>query len=112
MSGGEASGMDGYVWAEAADVPAKELFPGIRLRTLWTGAEGASAHILEIDPGGCWEGLDVHEPGPEEVYVASGVFNDGVRDYPAGSFIHAPAGSSHIPQSATGCTLFVFYPEG
>lgn len=39
-------------------------------------------------------------------------FNDGVRDYPAGSFIHNPAGSSHVPQSSTGCTLFVFYPEG
>jgi len=46
------------------------------------------------------------------VYVVSGVFNDGVRDYPAGSFTHNPAGSSHVPQSKTGCTLFVFYPEG
>lgn len=27
-------------------------------------------------------------------------------------FIHAPAGSSHIPRSAEGCTLFLFYPEG
>jgi anti-sigma factor ChrR (cupin superfamily) len=54
----------------------------------------------------------VHEPGAEEVYVVSGVFNDGVRDYAAGSFIHNPAGSSHIPQSKTGCTLFVFYPQG
>jgi hypothetical protein len=22
------------------------------------------------------------------------------------------AGSSHIPQTRTGCTLFVFYPQG
>ncbi|MFH9293928.1 hypothetical protein [Streptomyces sp. NPDC017520] len=28
------------------------------------------------------------------------------------SFIHAPAGSWHIPQTTSGCTLFVFYPEG
>nr|WP_246155251.1 cupin domain-containing protein [Saccharopolyspora hirsuta] len=41
-----------------------------------------------------------------------GGFNDGVRDYPAGSFIHAPAGTSHIPRTATGCALFLFYPEG
>jgi hypothetical protein len=40
-----------------------------------------------------------------------GVFNDGTRDYPAGTFIHHPIGSSHIPQSAIGCTLFIFYPE-
>jgi len=27
-------------------------------------------------------------------------------------FIHNPVGSSHVPQSKTGCTIFVFYPEG
>ncbi len=75
-------------------------------------SERAKAQVVELDPGACWEGIDVHEPGSEEVYVVSGIFNDGVRDYPAGSFIHNPAGSSHVPQSTTGCTLFVFYPEG
>ncbi|MCE7003808.1 cupin domain-containing protein [Kibdelosporangium philippinense] len=95
-----------------ADAPTRELFPGIRLRPLWTGPDGASANVVEIDAGACWEGKDVHEPGPEEVYVVSGVFNDGFTDYPAGTFIHAPAGSWHIPQSKTGCVLFVFYPEG
>ncbi|MGK5639526.1 cupin domain-containing protein [Streptomyces sp. URMC 126] len=102
----------GYVWTAARDVPAREIFPGIRQRSLWRGANGASAHVVELDPGACWEGLDVHEPGPEEVFVVSGVFNDGERDYPAGTFLHAPAGSSHIPQTTTGCVLFVFYPEG
>ena len=51
-------------------------------------------------------GAEIQEP------ISIGVFNDGARDYPAGSFIHAPAGSSHVPQSAKGCTLFLFYPEG
>ena len=73
----------------------------------WSDSAGCGDH-----PGACWEGIDLHEPGPEEVYVVSGVFNDGVRDYPAGSFIHNPKGSSHVPQSKTGCTIFVFYPEG
>lgn len=100
-------------WAALADAPLKEKFGGtIRVRTLWRAPSGATAQVVEIDAGGCWEGVDVHEPGPEEVYVVSGVFNDGVRDYPAGSFIHNPVGSSHVPQSKTGCTLFVFYPEG
>jgi anti-sigma factor ChrR (cupin superfamily) len=63
-------------------------------------------------PGALWPNLDVHDPGPEEVFVVSGVFNDGVRDYPPGSFTHCPAGSSHVPQSTTGCRLFVSYPEG
>ncbi|MGW5445613.1 cupin domain-containing protein [Streptomyces asiaticus] len=103
---------DGYTSAAVENAPVKELFPGIRLRPLWTGDSGAKAHVLEMDPGTSWEGLDVHEPGPEEVFVVSGTFNDGAHDYPAGTFIHAPAGSSHIPQTTTGCTLFVFYPEG
>jgi hypothetical protein len=102
----------GYTWSSVANAAVRELFPGIRLRSLWAGDNGATAHVLEMDPGSCWEGIDVHGPGPEEVYVVSGTFNDGVRDYPEGSFIHAPAGSWHVPQTATGCTLFVFYPEG
>ncbi|AIA01953.1 cupin domain-containing protein [Streptomyces noursei] len=104
--------MAGYVWSAVAQAPTRELFPGIRLRPLWSGANGAQAQVVELDPGSCWEGVDVHAPGPEEVFVVSGVFNDGERDYPAGSFIHAPAGSWHVPQTRTGCTLFVFYPEG
>jgi hypothetical protein len=104
--------MAGYLWSTVDESSPKELFPGIRLHTLWVGENGATAHVLTLDAGSCWEGRDVHEPGPEEVFVVSGTFNDGVRDYPAGTFIHAPAGSWHIPQTATGCTLFIFYPQG
>jgi hypothetical protein len=104
--------MHEVTWSMLKDAPVKERFKGIRIRPLWEAENGAKALVLEIDPGCRWEGLDLHEPGPEEVFVVSGVFNDGVRDYPAGTFIHNPAGSSHVPQSETGCTLFVFYPEG
>ena len=62
--------------------------------------------MLEMDPGTTWPRRDIHQPGPEEVYVVSGVFNDGARDYPAGTFLHAPAGSWHIPATTTGCTRF------
>ncbi|MFD0688063.1 cupin domain-containing protein [Actinomadura fibrosa] len=106
------SSMHGYVWSNVRDAPVRELFPGIRSHSLWSGDNGAKAFVLEMDPGTSWEGVDVHDPGPEEVFVVSGVFNDGDRDYPAGSFIHAPAGSSHVPQTEQGCTLFLFYPEG
>jgi anti-sigma factor ChrR (cupin superfamily) len=100
-------------WTSVDEAPVKEKFGGtVRVRTLWRGSNGAIAQVVELDPGACWEVLDVHEPGPEEVFVVSGVFNDGVRDYPAGSFIHNPTGSSHVPQSKTGCKIFVFYPEG
>ncbi|GII77242.1 anti-sigma factor [Sphaerisporangium rufum] len=101
-----------YEWSSVQDAPVHEVFPGIRLRPLWHGDNGAKAYVLEMDPGTRWPKVDVHDPGPEEVFVVSGVFNDGDRDYPAGSFIHAAAGTSHVPQTAEGCTLFLFYPEG
>jgi anti-sigma factor ChrR (cupin superfamily) len=104
--------MPGYAWSSVADASTRELFPGIRLRPLWVGADGAKAFVLEMDPHTGWPRRDVHEPGAEEVYVISGTFNDGARDYPEGTFIHAPAGSWHVPQTTTGCRLFLFYPRG
>jgi anti-sigma factor ChrR (cupin superfamily) len=102
----------GYASASVADAAARELFPGIRAYPLWTGPSGAHASVLEMQPGTSWPRRDVHQPGPEEVYVVAGTFSDGARDYPAGTFLHAPAGSWHVPATTTGCTLFLFYPEG
>ncbi|MGW1837349.1 cupin domain-containing protein [Streptomyces sp. BBFR2] len=109
---GGVGGTPGYLFRTAADAEVMEPAPGITARLLWTGENGAKAMVVEFAPGSCWDGIDVHEPGPEEVYVVSGTFHDGDRDHPAGTFLHAPAGSWHVPQSAAGCTLFVFYPEG
>jgi anti-sigma factor ChrR (cupin superfamily) len=107
--------LDGVIASHWRDLPAVEIFPGrrgIRKRVLWKGPKAQLALVVEIDAGECFPELDVHEPGPEEVFVVSGVFNDGARDYPAGSFIHNPAGSAHLPQSKEGCILFLYFPEG
>jgi len=104
--------LEGVIGIDARNAPAVELYPGVRKRELWRGTNGAKALMLEIDAGASFTELDVHQPGPEEVFVVSGVFSDGVYEYPAGSFIHNPAGSAHVPQSKGGCTLFVFFPEG
>ena len=104
--------LEGVVAANWQNAPIREIFPGIRARFLWQGKNGAKAQVLEIDAGSRFTTLDVHTAGPEEVFVVTGVFNDGVRDYPAGSFLHNPAGSAHIPQSKQGCVIFVFFPEG
>jgi anti-sigma factor ChrR (cupin superfamily) len=107
--------LDGVVAASSRELPATEIFPGlpgIRRRVLWRDPSGAKALLVEIDAGCRFPELDVHEPGPEEVFVVSGVFNDGRNDYPAGTFIHNPAGSAHLPQSKTGCVLFLFFPQG
>ncbi|HWN35366.1 MAG TPA: cupin domain-containing protein [Pseudonocardia sp.] len=102
----------GCSWVHVDEVQARTVGEGITLRPLWREPSGRSFHVVDIAPGAVWPELDVHEPGSEEVYVVSGVFNDGVRNYPAGTFLHCPAGSSHIPQSQVGCRLFVFYPDG
>ncbi|MCC0177865.1 cupin domain-containing protein [Waterburya agarophytonicola K14] len=86
------------------------IFPGISACELWQGKTGSKAAIVEIKPGGKWQGFDIHETSSEEIFVVEGIFNDGEKDYPAGTFIHNPIGSKHIPQSSTGCLLFVFYP--
>jgi anti-sigma factor ChrR (cupin superfamily) len=104
--------LEGVISTNWQNLPATDIFPGIRMRNLWQGTNGAKAKILEFDAGAKFTTLDLHSPGPEEVFVVSGVFNDGVHDYPTGSFIHNPAGSAHIPQSKQGCVIFVFFPEG
>lgn len=48
--------MPEITWSDVKSSPVRELFKGIRLRPLWKGENGASAQVLEIDPGCCWEG--------------------------------------------------------
>lgn len=99
-------------WGTIKEAEPRRLFEGITARTLWQGSDRSKAIVVEFEPGSKWECLDIHEPGAEEVYVISGVLNDGTRDFEAGTFIHNPKGSYHIPQSKEGCKLFLFFPEG
>jgi len=46
--------------------------------------------------------------GGEEFFVLKGVFSDEHRDYPAGSYVRNPIGTSHTPKiGEQGCTMFV-----
>ena len=45
--------------------------------------------------------------GGEEFVVLEGVFSDEHGDYPAGSYIRNPIGSTHTPYSKEGCTILV-----
>jgi anti-sigma factor ChrR (cupin superfamily) len=104
--------MDGTYSKHWKDVEAVEVFPGIRRRELYKESSGRKALILELDPGAKWPIADLHDPGPEEVYVIEGTFSDGNCDYEAGCFLHSDVGTTHVPQSKAGCKLFVFFPEG
>lgn len=46
-------------------------------------------------------------PMGEEILVLEGVFSDENGDYPAGSYLRHPPGSSHKPFSREGCVIFV-----
>ena len=46
-------------------------------------------------------------PGGEEIFVLSGTFSDEHGDYPAGTWIRNPPGSTHSPFSEEGCVIFV-----
>lgn len=45
--------------------------------------------------------------GGEEILVLEGVFSDEHGDYPAGTYLRNPPGTSHQPFSKEGCTLLV-----
>lgn len=71
-----------------------------------TGDEVAKAtSIVRYQPGSKFQ-TDAHEYG-EEILVLDGIFSDEAGDYPAGTYIMNPPGSSHAPHSKTGCILFV-----
>lgn len=102
--------MNEITFSHWQDKPMQEIFKGINVCQLWQNQAGSKAVVVKIKPGGKWQGWDEHNTVSEEIFVIEGTFNDGKRDYPAGTFIHNPVGSKHIPQSDTGCLLFVFYP--
>lgn len=43
----------------------------------------------------------------EEFLVLEGVFSDEHGDYPVGTYVRNPPGSSHAPSTRNGCTIFV-----
>ena len=70
------------------------------------GGESARAtSIVRYAPGSHFE-RHVHGGG-EEILVLEGTFSDEQGDYPEGSYLRNPAGSSHAPFSEQGCTILV-----
>lgn len=46
-------------------------------------------------------------PGGEEFLVLAGTFSDEQGDFPRGSYVRNPRGSTHAPSSREGCVIFV-----
>lgn len=66
---------------------------------------GQVTSLVEYLPGAAFP-RHLH-PAGEEILVLAGVFSDDSGDYPAGSYLRHPPGSSHSPFSSPGCLLFV-----
>ncbi len=70
------------------------------------GGEVARAtSIVRYAPGSRFE-RHTHGGG-EEILVLEGTFSDEAGDYPAGTYLRNPVGSSHAPFSAQGCRILV-----
>ncbi len=81
--------------------------PGVERRMLdRVGAEVARATSIVRYAAGSHFERHVHGGG-EEILVLQGMFSDEHGDYPAGTYLRNPPGSSHAPFSRAGCTLFV-----
>lgn len=81
--------------------------PGVTRRMLERdGDEVARAtSIVRYAPGARFA-THAHGGG-EEILVLEGTFSDEHGDYPAGTYIKNPVGTSHAPFTDAGCTLFV-----
>ena len=61
--------------------------------------------IVRFAPGAAFS---AHEHGGgEEFLVLDGTFSDESGDYPAGTYVRNPVGTSHTPSCADGCTILV-----
>lgn len=69
------------------------------------GGEGARATSIVRYAAGTTFTPHEHPLG-EEFLVLSGIFSDEHGDYPAGSYVRNPPGSSHTAYSQQGCELF------
>lgn len=70
--------------------------------------EAESGHTTSIVRYEAGSQFKTHpHPMGEEILVLDGVFSDQYGDYPAGTYIRNPPGSSHAPFSKQGCTILV-----
>ncbi len=81
--------------------------PGVQRKPLerQEAESGHTTSIVKYQPGSAFKSHN--HPFGEEIFVLEGVFSDEAGDYPAGTYIRNPPGSSHTPFSQQGCTLFV-----
>ncbi|WP_298439666.1 cupin domain-containing protein [uncultured Ferrimonas sp.] len=76
-----------------------------RLYHVGASESGVVSSIVKYAPDSVF--APHQHPQGEEILVLDGVFSDEHGDYPAGTHVLNPDGSSHSPFSTAGCTLWV-----
>jgi quercetin dioxygenase-like cupin family protein len=110
--------VDAFVTVRPDAVEPIDVGNGIVVRALFRAGPEPTAHraaVVSFPAGSQWPGDDVHEPGPEGVYVLRGTFHGlaGAGSvHEAGTYLHCAAGTRHSPFTETGGELFVYYPNG
>lgn len=81
--------------------------PGVQRRMLERDGEevARATSIVRYAPGSAFS-PHTHGGG-EEFLVLEGVFSDEQGDYPPGTYVRNPVGSTHTPSSREGCTILV-----
>lgn len=94
--------------AQSEDLPwIDSPMAGVQRRMLERDGEevARATSIVRYAPGSYFS-PHTHAGG-EEFLVLAGVFADEYGEYPAGTYIRNPVGSTHTPFSKDGCTILV-----
>lgn len=80
---------------------------GVQRRMLERDGEevARATSLVRYEPGSAFS-AHTHGGG-EEFLVIDGIFSDEKGDYPVGTYVRNPVGSSHRPSSEEGCTILV-----
>lgn len=81
--------------------------PGVERKRLEreNAESGRATSVVRYAPGSSFP-THIHGGG-EEFLVIEGVFSDENGDYPVGTYVRNPPGSSHAPFSNEGCVILV-----
>jgi len=102
-----------------ADLSARAVVDSNEIDWLPSPEEGVERRPLERDGGEVARATSIvrfaadsefaphSHGGGEEFFVLSGTFCDESGEFPAGSYVRNPPGSSHKPFSKEGCTILV-----
>lgn len=90
--------------ADESSWQAHPKYEQVRVLPLWSGSRMAY-HMVRLAPDTSLETIDLG--AGEEIFVVAGSFEDEHGAHPTGTWLRYPAGASHAPKTAEGCTLLV-----